>query len=126
MSYWAPPYVVPYAMPSGYIPMRYWPTAVLPETYMGRMRKSRKTVTPNKKSGGGRLKKIKSPLYRKKRIGMAPLESATDFAIGTIRLGQDGMTYYRIIRSGLTRRWVKVAKGATSKRRSNAPMRYLL
>jgi len=56
----------------------------------------------------GRLKRVKIPLLRKKRTSMAPFESATDFKIGTVAVGRDGFTMYRIIKSGKSRRWARV------------------
>lgn len=60
-------------------------------------------------SSYGRLQRVAFPLMRKKRKGMAPLESATDFKIGTVKVGQDGITLYRIVKSGKTRRWSRIA-----------------
>ena len=61
------------------------------------------------RAAGSRLKKVKTPLIRNKRQGTAPYESATDFAIGTVKTGRDGLTKHVVIKMGATRRWNKIS-----------------
>lgn len=63
---------------------------------------------PQARAGGGRLKKVKKPLMRNKRQGTAPYESATDFAIGTVKPGSDRRTKHVVIKMGKTRRWNEI------------------
>lgn len=64
-------------------------------------------ITSPPLSGGARLKKVRKPLYRTNPSRKAPMESATDFAIGTVRPGKFGVPHI-VIKAGRTRRWKRL------------------
>lgn len=59
------------------------------------------------RSGGARLRKRRVPIFRMSPLRKGPMESATDFTIGTVREGNDGY-FWQVIKSGRTRRWKRL------------------